>query len=117
MKIISPTLVLLSIFLIFLIHCSSNVAGGPGTGSETTNGIVLSATGNPVAHASVLLIDEKNWLEHSASNTSSTIDSVVTNSKGRFEFTTPLPSTFTLQIIGVEEGLVIKNAETLLNAD
>ncbi len=98
-----------------LLRCSTDVAGGPGTGAETTNGYVLSSAQTPAANVAVLAIDSRKWLEYSINNKPVIFDSARTDSTGFFEFEKSLPNHYNIQIDNSKEGLFIADAEELFN--
>ena len=68
------------------LQCSSQLADDGGGATETTNGIALTAGGDPVTNATVILIDAENWLEKSSSNTSVIYAETSTDKNGAFSF-------------------------------
>ena len=78
------TLVLAAAFCTMLCtSCSTNVTGGPGTGAETTNGIVVSSSQTPLEDALVLAIDAKNWVDNSNNNLPVILDSTRTSAAAK----------------------------------
>ncbi|MDG5816881.1 hypothetical protein QA601_17420 [Chitinispirillales bacterium ANBcel5] len=97
---------LAAIVFVIVVSCTQNITGGPGNGSETTNGIVYCAEGKPVSGAVVRLIDEQNWLERNIMGLSVVLDSTVTDSSGLFGFNTQYTRKTNIQIDWEQEGLL-----------
>lgn len=92
-----------------LFNCSKQIAGGDG--SETTNGItatVVKSDNSPAVNIMVRLIDSENWYDKSANSISVVIDSVLTDDKGKFRFTSIASHNYNLIISGEVEGAIRK---------
>lgn len=101
---------------ILLLGCSTvDTAGGPGTGSETTNGVyarVYYSDGTPASNVSVLLVESEDWFEREMAESTIVIESSVTDNNGFFKFEIPPDGDFNLQIDGDNEGLFIERVRT-----
>ncbi len=100
------------------IDCSkiSPIAGGT---SETTNGDLQASlthsNGTPAARVKVLLIDDTKWLVNIADGKPVTLDSAVTDDSGHFSINIPFAKRCNLQIDGQAEGLLLREANTLID--
>lgn len=111
------TLPLSILFLLLLISCSGNMSsGGPGTGAETTNGIILSSAGEPIVNAQVLIIDREMWHENYKQNIDFVHASATTDSNGTFIIKDSLPTFYNIQVDFNDEGIIIEDS-TFFNGD
>ncbi len=91
-------------------QCSrTTVVGGPGTGSETTNGITAKAeypSGQPASFASVFL-KPKNFLPDTAGSDTSSIPDATTDSAGTFVIDSVDTGEYTVEINDKKANAVI----------
>ncbi len=95
------------LFSICCIGCSDLNIFSKDTGgaTETTNGIVFSSTGQPLANAKIKLIANVDWLERIQANQTVILDSAITDKNGAFHLQYPDTTYGNLQIVHPEQGL------------
>jgi hypothetical protein len=104
--------------ILLSIHCGINISNNSGGGgTETTNGIVLSASGKPAPGAIVRLIDLEDWKEKKQKMSTVVLDSVVTDSKGAFSFLRDTITKCNLQIDSGEESVLLQNYSFIKSVD
>jgi hypothetical protein len=108
----------LTVPILLSIHCGINIAGNSGGGgTETTNGMVLSAAGKPAPGAIVRLIDLEDWKEKKQKMSTVVLDSVVTDSNGAFAFLRDTITKCNLQIDSGEESVLLQNYSFVKSVD
>jgi hypothetical protein len=108
----------LIVTIILSIHCGINIAGNNGGGgTETTNGIVLTAAGKPAPGAIVRLIDTENWTEKIQKKGTVVIDSTVTDINGEFTFSRDTVTKCNLQIDSGEESILLQDYSFVKSVD
>ncbi|MCB9497698.1 MAG: hypothetical protein H6686_12500 [Fibrobacteria bacterium] len=97
-------------FLVLLGSCAdSRIAGG--TGSETTalGARILYSDSQPASDVMVRLIDLESWGRRTVADSGSAVDSVRTDSSGRFRFVGFEEGSYALEILGRGEILYRKD--------
>ena len=102
---------------ILTLNCGSHDIVGGGTGTETTNARVISSAGKPVPNANVLVINSDAWYPNFKSGKSVIVDTIHTDSQGRFQIDSTFPATFNLQIESLEEIRFVSNAQLLFTGE
>jgi hypothetical protein len=85
---------------LLLARCSLNTAGSPGTGSETTNGIVANVVypnGRPVSSADVYIRHSDFLTDTTLNDTSRTADAV-TDTAGWFVLDSVMPGDYIIEV-------------------
>jgi len=111
MKTTLGTVFFLAVFFgILFFQCSkTTVVGGPGTGSETTNGIMAKAeypNGMPVAFAEVFL-KPKNFLPDTSGADTATKPDATTDSTGTFTIDSVFFGEYTIEITDKKSSAVL----------
>lgn len=111
------TLLFCILSLMLLVSCSGDMSsGGPGTGAETTNGIILSSAGEPVVNAQILIIDRAMWHDNYKHSIDFVHTSATTDSAGKFIINDSLPKSYNIQVDFNDQGIIIEDS-SFFNGD
>lgn len=112
--------IFLMLFLTFLLWHCSRISDTAGATSETTNGELVAfvqyTNGQPASGVKILLIDRANWINNLLNQKNQVLDSVTTDSHGKFRLSIPLQKKVNLQF-EASEGLLFKNIQDVFSEE